>query len=539
MALQSRPPVVTIMGHVDHGKTSLLDYIRHAKVVDREAGGITQHIGAYQIDLDAASAQSDKKAKKAKKNKSDQTKSAGKKITFIDTPGHAAFNKMRERGADITDIVVLVVAADDGVKPQTLESIRHIKNSGSTVIVAINKIDKENAYPDMVKAQLAEQDIKVQGYGGSVDVVEVSAKTGKGVDALLETISITAELNELKADPEAPLQAVVIESTLDPRRGAVASVIVQSGTLQPRQNLLVATDNEENQIEGRVRQLSDENGQPLKEVLPGSPAEILGLKSVPPVGSSILDADAEYPEESISEASESDLDSDSTELKDATDPNSDSEAIEFDDLDFDALFDDKPKLNLIIRADVEGTLEAIKQQIDPETVELLSSGVGEVSERDLELAESTGSTIIVFHSKVPRRIKDLAKTRDIKIREYDVIYKLLEDLQKQMLKLMDSTIDEVVLGEAEILQIFEMKGDKIAGCRVTTGEIKKTDLFHLKRDDEIIADPQLKSMMHGKQETDSAKAGSAKNEFGCVFKKKKLDFQVGDILVAYKLEDDG
>jgi translation initiation factor IF-2 len=361
MALQHRPPVITIMGHVDHGKTTLLDYIRKTKVAAREAGGITQHIGAYQVSHQ------------------------GKLLTFIDTPGHAAFNKMRERGAKVTDIVVLVVAANDGVKPQTSESIRHIKESKASVVVAINKSDLEGVYPDMVKAQLAEEGILVNGFGGSVDAIEVSAKTGKGVDKLLETLVVMAELDDLKADPTAPLEAVVIESTKDPRRGTVASVIVQQGTLQIRQDLIGEG------VAGRVRQLSDENAQSLQQVLPGSPAEIIGLDSVPPVGSYIRDAAEDYPEEA--------------ELM------SDSNSNPFDDVSNNslaALLNEQDKLKLILKADAQGTLEAIRQNLDPESVELLSEGLGQVVEQDVEMAETTGAVIISFHTKVPKNIKELA-----------------------------------------------------------------------------------------------------------------------------------
>lgn len=490
MAMQTRPPVITIMGHVDHGKTSLLDYIRHSRVTAGEAGGITQHIGAYQVEHN------------------------GHKLTFIDTPGHAAFNKMRERGATITDIVVLVVAANDGVKPQTIESIRHIKKSGASFIVAVNKIDLPDINLDIAKAGLAEHDVVVQDYGGDVDMVEISAKTGQGVDTLLENLVVMSELMELKADDTAPVKAVVIESTKDDKRGAVASVIVQQGTLEVRQE--VFTDDG---IEGRIRALTDENGKQQKQVKPGSPTEIVGLKEVPPVGAIIKDASAEYAEEEIAEVAEEET----------------READPFADIDFDAVFEDREKIKLLVKADVEGTLEVIHQNIDEDQVEVIDSGVGIVTERDLEMAQTSGAVIIAFHTKVPKKIKGLAKQMKVKIRAYDVIYKLIEDLQKQILKLMDSSIDEVETGVAEILQIFEMKGERIAGCRVKTGEIKKTDLLHLKRGDEVIADPRIKNMMHGKDDINQV---TAKSEFGVTFHNKKLNFQVGDMLVAYYNEDD-
>jgi len=492
MAIQNRPSIVTIMGHVDHGKTSLLDYIRKTHVVAREAGGITQHIGAYQIEF------------------------KGKKITFIDTPGHAAFNKMRARGARVTDLIILVVAANDGVKPQTVEAIRHIKEANVSVIVAINKIDLPNVYPDMAKAQLAEEGILVTGYGGDVDTVELSAKTGQNVDQLLDLILVTAELRDYKADPAADLRAVVIESTIDKNRGPVATVIVQEGTLKVRQDIEAPSRKEGDEakiFEGRVRQLVDENRKPLTDVTPGSPAEIIGFTEVPPVGSYVFQK-GKVPAELPTALS-------STEAKVEIDP-------------FAEMFDEKPKLKLMFRADVQGTLEAIQQNLDSEAMELLRAGVGQVTEDDVDFAETTGATIYAFHVKVSKQIEEKARLADVKLKQYDVIYKMLEDLQKQMLKLIEPTIDEVVLGEAEVLQLFEMKGEKIAGCKMITGEMKKTDLLHLKRDDKIIGDPEIKSLMHGKEIIDSVKA---KNEFGMTFKRKKEDFQVGDKLVAYKVEE--
>ncbi|MBP7774344.1 translation initiation factor IF-2 [Candidatus Woesebacteria bacterium] len=489
MALSKRPPVITIMGHVDHGKTSLLDYIRSSRVAAREAGGITQHIGAYQVEF------------------------KGEKLTFIDTPGHAAFNRMRQRGSQVTDIVVLVVAADDGVKPQTVESIRHIKEANVPVVVAINKIDLPNVFPDMAKAQLAENGILVQGYGGDVDTIELSAKTGAGVDSLLETLIAMAELNDYQADSEAPLKAVVIESAKDPRRGSVASVIVQQGTLKIRQDIFTET------ASGRVKLLSDEAGVSLQSVTPGCPAEIIGFEDVPEVAEIVCDVHAEYPVEEVTE--EDEAVTKKTGL--------------FDGLDFGSLIEDKPKLKLIIKADVSGTLEAITQTLDSESTELLASGVGQVTEGDVDLAEASEALIIAFHIKVPKQLKQYAKDHGVRLKTYDVIYHLIEDLQKQMLKLMDSSIDEVIIGEAEVMQVFEMHGERIAGIRVKTGEIKKHDLLHMKRGDVVLFNPVIKSMMHGKQEIENIKA---KNECGLTFKNRKLDFQPGDLLVAYKIADE-
>lgn len=498
MALHKRPPVITIMGHVDHGKTTLLDYIRKSRVVAGEVGGITQHIGAYSIEF------------------------KGSPLTFIDTPGHAAFNKMRERGASVTDIVVLVVAANDGVKPQTIESIRHIQTAKVPVLVAINKVDLPAADVNLPKSQLAEHGLIVTEYGGDVETVEISALKGTGVDKLLETLAVMADLLELKADPTAPLEAVVIESSMDKARGSVASVIVQRGTLSVRQEVTTG------QVSGRVRLLTNEAGERLDQVQPGYPAEIVGFAGVPSVGSVVHDAAADYTVPASSQVAET---------ASQADPFADigKQLESMGPVNFDQLIADegKVKIKLIVRADVEGTLEAILQNLDDESTELIASGVGEVSEADVELADVTGAAIISFHSRVSGKVKKMAKLAGVRIKSYDIIYHLIEDLQKQQLKLLEPTIDEVQVGEAEIVQIFDMRGERIAGSRVKTGEIKKTDLLHLKRGEEIIANPVIKGMMHGKQEID--KAGT-KSEFGVTFKNKKIDFQVGDILVAYKME---
>lgn len=540
MSLQNRPPVITIMGHVDHGKTTLLDYIRKTQVAAHESGGITQHIGAYQVDFQ------------------------GKKLTFIDTPGHAAFTKMRERGAKVTDIVVLVVAANDGVKPQTIESIRHIKESNVSVIVAINKTDLPDVYPDVVKGQLAEQGLLVHGFGGEIETVEVSATKGTGVDKLLETIAVTAELNNYQADPDAPLEAVVIEASKNHQRGCLATVIVQQGTLQARQEIV------SDQVRGRVRSLVTANGEALESAPPGTPVEIVGFDDVPAVGSLVHEF-GRLPEEKIVDSTLADqLSTDSTPLN-ATSPDKSSpdskfesidvedqvvsqtstvqspalaqtqpvassqfEQINWSDLEFDNILNAKSKIKLVLRADVEGTLEAIKGSLDDESVELISAQVGDVNEADVELADSTGAGILAFRSRVSGRVKQLAKSAGVKIRQYEVIYDLIEDLQKQMLKMLEPTIDEVITGEAEILQVFQMRGERIAGIKVKTGELKKHDLFHLKRGNDSIANPVIKSMMHGKQEIDKV---TAKSECGLTFKNKKLDFAVGDMLVAYRVDE--
>jgi len=393
MAQQTRPPIVTIMGHVDHGKTTLLDYIRKANVQEGEAGGITQHIGAYQVSV------GDDAAKKA---------GTAKTLTFIDTPGHAAFNKMRQRGANITDIVILVVAGNDGVKPQTIESIRFIKNSNVPFLVAINKMDLKDINLDVVRSQLAEHDVIVTEYNGDIETVEISAKTGKGVDKLLETVSVMAELLELKADADKPLEAVVIESTKDDKKGSLARVIVQQGTLKVRQDLYVHNEDDLNadEIKGRVRFLTNETGDRLTDVPPGSPAEIVGLKDVPEVGSTVREVGGDYTivEEELSQEDQeiadelSELEGSESDASDSSmgiDSFDDSE-MDWESLDFDAAFGEKTKLKLIVRTDVKGTLEAITETIDPDSVDLLSAEVGQVTESDLEMLERSEALLIAF-----------------------------------------------------------------------------------------------------------------------------------------------
>ncbi len=488
MSQTKRAPIITVMGHVDHGKTTLLDYIRQTSVQAGEAGGITQHIGAYQIEFE------------------------GQTITFIDTPGHAAFNKMRQRGAEVTDIVILVVSAKDGVQPQTVESIEYIKEADVPFVVALNKMDLDTAKPDQTKAQLAEHEVVVQEYGGDIDTVEISAKSGQGVDKLLETVSVLAELLELEADDEAPLKAVVIESTKDEYKGPIARVIVKQGTLKVRQDLTIA-----DQTEGRVKSLVDEHGEQLDQVKPGEPAEILGLNQVPEVGSIVREKGRDYEDFEVDSEEEAD------------------DEFSWDDLDFEAMMGDKEKLNLIVKADVKGTLEAITQTIDEDTIELISAEVGPLNESDIEMAEATNSLIVVFGQEVSRSIKNLALDTGVMIKQYNVIYHLLEDLEQKQLELMDPYFNEEVVGRAEIKQIFEIDGEKIAGIRVKTGEVNKHDLLHLERDGEYVSKPVISSLKHGKDDIETVRA---KNEAGISFKNRNLDFKEGDIVVAYKKKKD-
>ncbi len=480
MAKQPRPAIITIMGHVDHGKTTLLDYIRHTHVVDKEAGGITQHIGAYQIEFE------------------------GKKMTFIDTPGHAAFIKMRERGAKVTDLIVLVVAANDGVKPQTIESIRHILAAKVPFIVAINKTDLPGVYPDVIKSQLVEHGVSVQGFGGDIDAIEISAKTGKGVDTLLEHLVLMSELQNYMSDPEGSLQATVIESTKDHRRGVIATVIVQQGTLKIKQDISI------DGVESRVRQLLNEKSESLISVLPGCPAEILGCNRVPAVGAFVYQL-GEVPVLSEPVAAEV-----MSGLPDFTD-----------------LLNPQQKLKLVIKADVAGTLEAILGSMDSESTVVLRSGVGEIGDDDVEFAHTTGSMLLVFHTRISRQMEEKAKKLGVKLKKYDVIYQLIEDLQKLMLKLLEPTIDEVIQGEADVLQIFNMKGNHIAGCILKSGKIGKDAKLHIQRDGVTVQDSEIKMLMQGKLEVSQVGEGT---QFGVTLKQKRIEFRVGDHLVFYKVE---
>lgn len=488
-----RPPIVTIMGHVDHGKTSLLDYIRKTHVTDREAGGITQHIGAYQIDYQE------------------------NRITFIDTPGHAAFNKMRSRGAQVTDIVILVVAASEGVKPQTVESINHIKAAGVPFIIALNKMDLPTADPVLVKSELVKYEVVVEEFGGQTPVVEVSAKTGKGVDQLLEMIQLIYDLSPVEADPNGSVSAVVIESSLNKHKGPIATVLVKQGTLTTGQSLFL----DDQPV--KIRSLLDSLGKPAKSAGPSTPVEVSGFKSVPPVGAMLL---SEIVEKAAAVVEESP----------AKEPA--SELLSQYEQDLKALLEENeiekpPHLNVIIKADVQGTLEAIKANI-PDEVIVIDSSVGEISDSDVQMAASTDSIIIAFHTKVSKAMQSLAEVEKVTIKQYDIIYKLLEDIEKKILKLLEPTIDEEELGRAGIAQIFDMKGDRIAGCKMLSGEIKKTDLIHLIRDDKIISDIKIKSLKSAKVDVDKVRVGS---ECGIILQPQHT-FQVGDQLAAYRVKSD-
>ncbi len=458
-----RPPIVTVMGHVDHGKTSLLDKIRSTDVVKREAGGITQHIGAYQVQG----------------------------ITFIDTPGHAAFCDMRSRGAQVTDIIVLVIAATEGIMPQTKECVEYIKKSDIPVIVAMNKMDLEGASPEKVKGQLVELDLTPEEYGGQIAVVPVSAKTGQGIDKLLELIKLNAEIMELKSEPESSLQAFIIESKLDKSRGPVASLIVQKGTINLGDTIYA--DN----ILCKVKALIDDKGQNIKSAGPSTPVEILGWAQVPCVGSQVT---AESHEPTITEC---------------------KVKYEYDE--------NNPKLQIIIKADTEGTLQALKHSFSDD-VYIISEGVGAITDTDVFMADTGKAQIFAFNVNTPKQILKLAETNQVKVFQSKIIYEIIENIQAQVLKMLEPTIDETILGEGTIKAEFKIDKVRIAGLQCTKGEITKGDLIHLKRDGKIIKDTKVEGIHQAKNIVEKIKSGT---DCGITFK-PYVDFKVGDDIIAYK-----
>lgn len=470
--LQSRLPVVAVLGHIDHGKTTLLSKIRKRDLTKKEFGGITQHIGAYQIEHQ------------------------GKQITFIDTPGHVAFSKMRARGAEVTDLVVLVVAADDGVMPQTRESLEHIKAAKVPFLVAINKMDLPQSNSKMVKEQLQKEEVLVEELGGDVVCVEISAKTGKGIDELLDLILLLSEMEELRADPNGPLEAVVIESKLDARRGPLATVLVKNGSLR------IGDEIRTEDFLGKVKAMFDENGERVRIARPSQPVEVLGFKEVPPIGSKVLKAGAEVgPKKAIAKRG--------VESKIAT---------------------EKGQFKIILKSDVQGTLEAVIGSL-PGEVQVIFQGVGDINESDVLLAATTRANIIGFNVRTPSAVAKLAETEKVRVRLYRVIYELLDDLKKW---LEEPKVIKEVLGEGEIIAEFEIKGKRIAGCRVKKGKISKSDKLHLKRGKEILGEIKIKSMKHRKEEITEAVVGE---EFGAVFT-PSLDFKIGDGIISYKNESE-
>ncbi|ELU9590551.1 translation initiation factor IF-2 [Campylobacter upsaliensis] len=497
-SLESRAPVITIMGHVDHGKTSLLDYIRNSRVVSGEAGGITQHVGAYMVE----------------KN--------GRKITFIDTPGHEAFTAMRARGASITDIVIIVVAADDGVKPQTKEAINHAKAANVPIIIAINKMDKENANPDMVKTQLAEMEIMPVEWGGSYEFVPVSAKAGTGIEDLLEIVFLQADLLELKANSKTLAKASVIESSVQKGRGAVATIIVQNGTLKVGSTIVAGV------AYGKIKAMSDDTGRALKEIKPGECGVIVGLSEVAEAGEILIavksDKEArEYAAKRYEYNRQKEL--------------SKSTKVSIDELGAKIKEGNLKALSVILKADVQGSLEALRASLeklrnDEIKVNIIHSGVGGITQSDIELASASEDSIVLgFNIRPTGEIKERAKDKGVEIKTYNVIYNLLDDVKALLGGMMSPIISEEQLGQAEVRQVISVpKIGQIAGCMVSEGVINRGAKIRLIRDGVVVYEGNVSSLKRFKDDVKEVAKGyeCGVGIEGCD------DMRVGDYIESYK-----
>ena len=500
--LEERPPVITIMGHVDHGKTSLLDKIRESKVAEREAGGITQHVGAYQVEKD------------------------GKKITFIDTPGHEAFTEMRARGAQATDIVIIVVAADDGVKPQTIEALNHAKAADVPMIIAINKVDKPDANPDMVKSQLAELGYMPVDWGGDYEFVEVSAKTGYGIDDLLETILLQAEIMELQADPKRHAKAVVIESSLEKGRGPVATVILKNGTLRVGDHVICG------RTFGRVRTILDDLGKQIKELGPSDPGVVVGLSEVPDAGEIMVAMENDRQVRELAQKRAEYLRQ--KELSKST-------KVTLDELG-NLIAEGKIKsLPVIVKADVQGSLEAIKGSLDKlkneeVKINIIHSGVGGITESDVSLANADENAIVLgFNVRPTAAIKQKAKQLGVEIRTYSIIYDLIDDVKALLSGLMSPIISEEGIGQAEVRETFTVaKVGTIAGCIVTDGVIRRNAKARLIRDGVVIYDTRISSLKRFKDDVREVSKGY---ECGMMLENFN-DIKVGDVIEAYEEKEE-
>ena len=497
----SRPPVVCVMGHVDHGKTSLLDAIRSTNVISREAGGITQHIGAYMV------------------------KCKGQDITFLDTPGHEAFTAMRMRGAQATDIAVLVVAADDGVMPQTIEAINHAKAAGVDIIVAVNKIDKPTANIERVKQELSEYELIAEDWGGQTIFVPVSAKTHEGIDTLLEMILLDAELKDLKANPNRRARGLVIEAQLDKGRGPVATILVQKGTLHVGDNVAAGS------CYGKVRAMIDDKGRRVKEATPSMPVEILGLNDVPNAGEIFVNTENEkearsFAETFIKENREKLLADTKTQLT-------------LDSLNSQIKEGSLKELNLIVKADVQGSVEAVKQSLlklsnEEVVVKIIHSGVGAINESDVSLASASNAIIIGFNIRPDAMAKSVAEREKVEIRLYRVIYQAIADVEAAMKGMLDPIYEEKVIGHAQVRQIFKASGvGNIAGSYVTDGMFQRGCKIRISREGEQIYEGSLASLKRFKDDVKEVKEGY---ECGLVFEKFN-DIQIDDIVEAYIMEE--
>jgi translation initiation factor IF-2 len=501
-ALVPRPPVVTVMGHVDHGKTSLLDAIRSTEVAAGEAGGITQHIGAYQV-----------------------TAPSGNKITFIDTPGHAAFTAMRARGAKVTDIVVLVVAADDGVMPQTVEAIHHARAAKVPIIVAINKIDRPDAKPERVRSELLQHEIQVESLGGQVLDVEVSATKKLNIDKLLETIGLQAEILDLKANPNRPAEGTVIEAKLDRGRGPVATVLVQRGTLSVGDLIVAGAD------WGRVRALVSDTGAPVEAAGPSTPVEVLGFNGTPEAGDRLAVVQSEGRAREITDYR-------ARQRRDKIAARATGMRGSLEQMMSQLKSAGRKDLALIVKADVQGSLEAIVGAIDKLATEevgarVIHSGVGGITESDVTLAEASGVPIIGFNVRAHKEAREAAERAGIEIRYYNIIYDLVDDVKKAMSGLLAPKVRETTLGNATILEIFKVsKVGNVAGCRVTNGVVERGANVRLIRDSVVVHEGKLSQLKRFKDDAREVVAGQ---ECGMAFENYQ-DMKAGDVIECYRVE---
>ena len=500
--LQPRAPVVTVMGHVDHGKTSLLDAIRSSDVAAGEAGGITQHIGAYQV-----------------------TAPSGAKITFIDTPGHAAFTAMRARGAKVTDIVVLVVAADDGVMPQTVEAIHHAKAAKVPIIVAINKIDKPDAKPDRVRTDLLQHEIQVESMGGEVVDVEVSATKKTNIDKLLEMLGLQAEILDLKANPNRPAEGTVIEAKLDRGRGPVATVLIQRGTLRVGDLVVAGAE------WGRVRALVSDTGAPIDTAGPSTPVEVLGFSGTPDAGDRLAVVDNEARAREVTDYR-------ARQKREKTAARATGMRGSLEQMMAQAKTSGRKEFPLVVKADVQGSLEAIigaleKLGTEEVAARVLHAGVGGISESDVTLAEASGVPIIAFNVRANKEAREAAERAGIEIRYYNIIYDLVDDVKKAMSGLLPPTLRETMLGNAQILEIFKVsKVGNIAGCRVTDGTVERGANVRLIRDNVVVHEGKLSQLKRFKDDVREVSAGM---ECGMAFENYQ-DMRQGDVIECYRVE---
>ena len=496
-----RPPVVTVMGHVDHGKTTLLDAIRDSRVAEREAGGITQHIGAYQVEQD------------------------GNAVTFIDTPGHAAFTAMRARGADATDIVVLVVAADDGVMPQTIEAINHARAADVPIVVAVNKVDRDNAEPQRVLTQLAEHELVPEAWGGETVTVEVSALQGLGIEDLIENLSVIAEVEDLRADPEGRAQGVVLESHLDVGRGSVATILVQSGTLKVGDPLVAGA------AWGRVRALIDDHGRQVKEAGPSTPVEVLGLSDVAEAGDRFVVA----PNEKVAGRVAEKRSHFKRQANIGRDAHALSSGARLEDIFEQIQRGEAATLNLIVKADVNGSLEAVTEslrKLEREDVKLafVHRAVGRITENDIQLAGASNATIVGFNVRPDRKAREFAEAEKVEIRTYEVIYQLLEDVESAMVGMLAPEFEEVVTGDAEVREIFSIpRIGKIAGCYVQNGTITRGSKVRFLREGTIIWKGEVRSLRRFKEDVRDVQSG-----YECGIGLSDFqDLKEGDVIETY------